>query len=213
MSAFKSEKLIPIAVADLGSVAEELARHFRQRNYQVECSQTAEGHWAVGITRGGLFKTVVGLKSALKVQIEARPKGTMVRAGAGIFGKQAAPTAITLLVAWPVALTQVWGIVREAGLDNEAVRVVEVSLTRAQRLEGTSAGSARAGFRPAETAPNGSPGRSGAATAAKAARAQPVGTDSPEEFCTGCSRQLEEGARFCAGCGQAVPAASPESGG
>jgi hypothetical protein len=134
----------------------------------------------------------------------------MVRAGAGIFGKQAAPTAITLLAVWPIGVTmglvQVWGIVREAGLDNEAVRVVELSLTRAQRLAGSSGGSANGQFRAPETVPNGSPGRFGAATAANTARAHPVQADSREGFCIGCGRRLEEGARFCAGCGQAVPA-------
>jgi hypothetical protein len=139
VSVFKSEKFIPIGVTDLTPVANELAAHFRQRNYQVECSQLSDGQWQVGITRGGTFKAIMGLKSALKIQLEAQPKGTMVRAGAGIFGKQAIPTAITLLVAWPVLITQVWGIVREAGLDDEAVRIVEVSLTRAQRLGGSPA--------------------------------------------------------------------------
>lgn len=193
MNIFKSETLIPVTVDDLGPVAEELAGHFKQRNYQVECSQTDDGHWEVGITRGGIFKTVVGLKSALKVQIEARPRGTMVRAGAGIFGKQAAASAISLFAAWPIGvpvlLAQAWGLIREAGLDNEAARVVELSLTRTQRLAGPS-------------------GRTEAAAAARTPEAPQARAESPGAFCTGCGRRLEEDARFCAGCGKAVQAAA-----
>ena len=63
MSVFKSETLIPISVTDLGPVAEELAEHFRNRNYQVECAETADQKWEVGITRGGKFKSIAGLKS------------------------------------------------------------------------------------------------------------------------------------------------------
>ena len=193
MNIFKSETLIPITVDDLGPVAEELAGHFKQRNYQVECSQTDDGHWEVGITRGGIFKTVVGLKSALKVQIEARPRGTMVRAGAGIFGKQAAASAISLFAAWPIGvpvlLAQAWGLIREAGLDNEAARVVELSLTRTQRLAGPS-------------------GRTEAADAARTPQVPQARTESAGAFCTGCGRRLEEAARFCAGCGKAVQAAA-----
>ncbi|HEV2451664.1 MAG TPA: zinc ribbon domain-containing protein [Streptosporangiaceae bacterium] len=218
MSIFKSEKLIPIAVSDLAPVAEELAGHFKQRNYQVECSQLDDGQWEVGITRGGVFKTVVGLKSALKIHLEGRPRGTMVRAGAGIFGKQAAPTAIALVAAWPIGLpvllAQVWGLVREAGLDDEAVRVVELSLTRAQRAARLSGDSADGGLRVPGAEPNGSPGSSGAA-AQEAARARPARPDSPGGpggFCTGCGRQLESDSRFCAGCGQAVAAASQPGG-
>lgn len=217
MKIFKSETLIPITVDDLAPVAEELAGHFKQRNYQVECSQTDDGHWEVGITRGGIFKTVVGLKSALKVQIETRPRGTMVRAGAGIFGKQAAATAITLFAAWPIGvpvlLAQSWGLIREAGLDNEAARVVEMSLTRAQRLAGAPGGGTNGESRARGTASDGSAGRSEAATAARTPQARAARTESPGAFCTACGRRLEEAARFCAGCGQAVSAASPEPSG
>lgn len=211
---FKSETLIPITVDDLAPVAEELAGHFKQRNYQVECSQTDDGHWEVGITRGGIFKTVVGLKSALKVQIEARPRGTMVRAGAGIFGKQATATAITLFAAWPIGLpvllAQAWGLIREAGLDNEAARVVELSLTRAQRLAG---GGSNGESRARGMASDGSPGRSEAAAAGRTPQAPPPRAESPTAFCTTCGRRLEETARFCAGCGTAVSAAAPEPSG
>lgn len=204
MSAFKSETLIPISVPDLNPVAQELADHFKQRNYQVTCIQATDTEWQVDITRGGVFKTVVGLKSAMKVQLEARPRGTMVRAGVGIFGKQAVPTAITLVIAWPVILPQIWGLIREAGLDNEAVRVVEVILTRTQRLghpgddavgpdqaRGQAAPTQNAAFAAAE------------ASTSAAASAGPGGSASSESFCTGCGTPLEASARFCPACGHA----------
>ena len=183
MSAFKSEKMIPISVPDLGPVARELAEHFKHRSYQVECTQSPDGMWEVGITRGNVFKAVVGLKSAMKVKLEACPQGTMVRARVGIFGKQAVPTAISVLVAWPVLLTQIWGMIREAELDNEAVRVVEVSLRRAQRLGGSPGG----GMQPPPGAPS-----------------------SAEAFCTGCGTRLDASSAFCGACGhpRAVAASS-----
>ncbi len=184
MSMFKSEKLIPVSLPDLEPVANELAGHFKQRDYQVEYAQLPSGEWQVGITRGGVFKAAVGLKSALKIQIEAYPSGTMVRAGAGIFGKQALPTTITLLVAWPVVLTQVWGLIREANLDDEAVSVVEASLMRHQRV---------GSFQDVPASPAGSPGPQRAAT-----------SPAQSAFCTSCGEELGVSARFCALCGQAV---------
>lgn len=191
MSMFKAEKFIPITVADYKPVAEELADHFKHRNYQVEFSQLPGGEWQVGVTRGGVFKAAVGLKSALKIQIEARPSGTMVRAGAGIFGKQAVPTAITMLVAWPVIFAQAWGLIREAGLDDEAVRVVEISLTRAQRA---------GDHFPADSGVSSSAAdRAGPDTARSGARS----TAPASAFCTSCGERMDESARFCPGCGQA----------
>jgi hypothetical protein len=177
MSLFKSERLIPVTAPDLAPVAAELAEHFRQRRYEVNCVQVGPAAWQVDITRGGMFKAAVGLRSALKIEIEGQAYGTMVRAGTGIFGQQAVPTMISMLVAWPVLLTQAWGLVQAAGLDDEAIKVVELSLTRGER---------------AGVTPDGQP----AASAGAAAPADPA-------FCTGCGSHIDATARFCPGCGQA----------
>ena len=184
---FKSEKFIPISVGDLEPVAQELKQHFEQRRYAVECAQVAPGTWEVGITRGGAFKAAVGLKSAMKVQIEGVDQGTMVRARVGIFGKQAIPTMITMLVMWQMIFVQAWEMIREAHLDDEAVQVVEVSLTRHHRAaaRGEAAGGSRQDdghlWPDADTA----------------ADSWPSG-----QVCTGCGGRLDESARFCPHCGQ-----------
>lgn len=179
MSVFKTEKMVPVTVPDLEPVIDELVSHFRQREYQVEKTHTDLQEWEVGITRGGMFKATFGLRTALKITVETRATGTMVRAGTGIFGKQAVPTALTMLVAWPVVFAQVWGLVRQAGLDDEAVRVVELSLTRIKRL-GDLGGELPAPDLPA--APDGT---------------QPT----PAMFCTGCGQGLGPQSRFCPQCG------------
>jgi hypothetical protein len=189
MSAFKSETLIPISVPDLGPVAQELAEHFKQRSYQVQCNQSPDGALHVDITRGGVFKAVVGLKSAMKVSLEACPQGTMVCARVGIFGKQAVPTAITMLVWWPAVFVQIGEIIREAGLDDEAVRVVEMILRRAQRL-GTSPGG---GIQVPPAAPS--------ATSRASVVAESGAPSSAEAFCTGCGMRLDASSAFCAACG------------
>ncbi len=213
MSVFKSEKVIPISVANLAPVAEELMGHFQQRNYDVNGTEVTDGAWEVGITRGGVFKAAVGLKTALKIQIEARPKGTLVRAGVGIFGRRAAPTAITLLVAWPVVLGQVWGLIRQAGLDDEAIRVVEVTLTRMSRLGGSTGGIGHDGHSgiggvaaPTSSVPNvpaAAAGGSAAASVEKSPGELAGLSPSGGGFCISCGRLLEPDARFCAHCGQA----------
>lgn len=50
---FKSEKFIPIGVADLAVVAEDLKAHFEQRRYEAGCTQVAPGTWEVEITGAG----------------------------------------------------------------------------------------------------------------------------------------------------------------
>jgi hypothetical protein len=74
------------------------------------------------------LKAIIGMKTALNIKIEPVANGTTVDAGVGIFGQQAIPTAITLLVFWPVIIAQVWNMAHESKLDEEALGVAEESL-------------------------------------------------------------------------------------
>jgi hypothetical protein len=191
VSVFKSEKLIWISVPDLTPVGHELVKHFQERGFEVTGEQNEQGGWDISITKGGVFKAVLGLKTALKVEIKSQPGATLIRAGTGIFGRQVVPTAITMLVAWPVLLSQVWGLIRQANLDDEAIRVVEVSLNRLSRL----------GSWPAEV----TPAPPGALPPHNPPLVEPAGpqmSGSVGSFCTNCGQLLSVDANFCAGCGQ-----------
>ena len=118
----------PIVVEDLAPVGQEVMRHFESQDYEVTEAHIPTGGVQVSIRRGGTFKAIIGMKTALNIRIEPEANGTTVEAGVGIFGQQAIPTAITLLVFWPVIIAQVWNMAQEAKLDEEALRVAEKSL-------------------------------------------------------------------------------------
>jgi hypothetical protein len=128
MGTFNSSKTFPYVVEDLAPVAQEVMDHFEQQDYEVTETNIPTGGVQVSIRRGGTFKAIIGLKTALNIKIEPVANGTTVDAGVGIFGQQAIPTAITLLVFWPVLVAQVWNMAQEANLDDEALRVAEESL-------------------------------------------------------------------------------------
>jgi hypothetical protein len=128
MGAFSSSRTVPYHVEDLAPVAQDVMRHFEQQDYEVTETHIPTGGTQVSIRRGGTFKAIIGMRSALNIRLEAEANGTRVEAGVGIFGQQAIPTAITLLVFWPVLIAQVWNMAQEAKLDEEALRVAEESL-------------------------------------------------------------------------------------
>ena len=116
------------SVEDVAPVAQDVMRHFESQDFEVTETNIPTGGVQVSIRRGGTFKAIIGLKTALNIKIEPVANGTTVEAGVGIFGQQAVPTAITLLVFWPVIIAQVWNMAQEAHLDEEALRVAEESL-------------------------------------------------------------------------------------
>jgi len=140
MAMFESSKILPIVLPDLTPVADETMDYFQKQGYEVASEPTITGGWAISITKGNLFKTVVGLKTALKISIEPSPMVTTVKADVGLFGTQAIPLAIGYLVFWPVLISQMWGMVRQAKLDDEAIGFVEASMkAHAPHAEGQTA--------------------------------------------------------------------------
>jgi hypothetical protein len=128
MGTFNSSKTVPYFVEDLAPVAQDVMRHFESQDFEVIETNIPAGGVQVSIRRGGTFKAIIGMKTALNIKIEPVANGTTVEAGVGIFGQQAIPTAITLLVFWPVLVAQVWNMAQEAKLDEEALGVAEESL-------------------------------------------------------------------------------------
>jgi hypothetical protein len=117
-------------------------------------------------------------------------------------------------VAWPVLLTQVWGLVREAGLDGEAVGVVEASLNRHQRVVSsqsgapTTGGASGADGAPTTGGASGADGADGAPSAdgssgADGAPSANGASAGAARYCSGCGGELGSSARFCPACGQA----------
>jgi hypothetical protein len=171
MKVFKAARYIPVSMADLTPVAEDLEKHFQVQDFEVHKERTIAGGWRVDISKGGIFKGVLGLKSALSVEIEPSGNGTEVTAGVGIFGQQAIPAAISMFIFWPVLVTQIWGMVRQSKLDDEAIDVVERSL---------------------ESFTKSSPGR---------ATAVGLHAQSGARFCTNCGQSLVGQGKFCPECG------------
>ena len=128
MGTFNSTKTFPYVVEDLAPVSRDVMDHFEGQDFEVTETNIPTGGVQVSIRRGGTFKAIIGMKTALNIKVEPVANGTTVDAGVGIFGQQAIPTAITLLVFWPVLVAQVWNMAQEANLDEEALRVAEESL-------------------------------------------------------------------------------------
>jgi hypothetical protein len=178
MGVFKSERRIWTEVTDLEPVAQHLASHFRAKGYEVMHQRTATGAWDIDITRSGVFRTISGMRTALKVRIEPNAGSVVARAGIGILGQQALPTVVSMVVFWPILVTQVWGAVQASKTDDEALRVIEEGLALAA---GGGMGAGTGGTAPIARAAGGGGG-----------------------FCGACGAG-HSGGRFCTNCGASIP--------
>lgn len=132
MGLFKTEKNIPIALSDLSPVANDIVQHFQRQGFVTTSQRALTGRCDITVSKGGIFAALIGTKRALKIEIVSRDKQTLAKAGVGIFGQHALALVIALLcdsVFWFLILAQIYGLVRQAQLDDEAIACIERSLT------------------------------------------------------------------------------------
>lgn len=125
MGAFKSKKIIYGDPSRIPYIAEEIRRLFMSEGFEVRIIDPNKGN-EIYITKGGLFKAALGLRSALKVIMKPNREDNIdFEAGISIVKQQLIPTILTVCVFSPVVIAQIWGMVRQSKLDEKAIEIAE----------------------------------------------------------------------------------------
>ena len=125
MGTFNTHKIISADASLIPSMANKITNHFKAEGYESDVKVSDLGTYDISLTKGGMFKAVLGLKTALKITLKPEANGVSFDAGIGIFGQQLIPALIMYFVAWPVLLTQIWGMVQQSNLDDTALFLAE----------------------------------------------------------------------------------------
>ena len=125
MSTFSKHQTISASPLLIPDMAEAICREFRRDGHEVCVENLYSGGKDISITKGGAFKAVLGMKTALKVTLQPRGDSVLFDANVGIFGQQAIPTVISMLVFWPVLITQISGLIMQSQMDDRAFAAAE----------------------------------------------------------------------------------------
>ena len=125
MATFNTTKLLNGNPSLIPTIADRIVQEFQLEGFTAKSDSYAGGMYDISLAKGGVFKAVMGMKSALKVTMSPEGDQICFKAGVGIFGQQAIPSAITLLVFWPPIITQIWGLVKQSKLDDKALAIAE----------------------------------------------------------------------------------------
>lgn len=174
MSMYKTKKLLPASASQIPAMAESIRADFAANGYDVKIEMTSNSGCDISLSKGGMFKAVLGLRTALKINMVPMSNGVMFNAGIGIFGQQVIPLAVAWFVAWPVLITQIWGAVQQSKLDERALADAERVIL-------------------------GSPQNYAPQPTAFTSTSNPV-----SNFCTNCGTPISTGAKFCPNCGNKI---------
>lgn len=125
MATFNTTKFLNGNPSLIPTIADRIVQQFQLEGFTAKCDSYSGDVYDISLAKGGAFKAIMGMKSALKVTMSPEGNGINFKAGVGLFGQQAIPSAISLLVFWPVLITQVWGLVQQAKLDDKALAIAE----------------------------------------------------------------------------------------
>lgn len=125
MATFSTKKILYGSTSLIPTIANRIQEEFQNDGYEVATDALSSGGYDISITKGGVFKAVLGMKTALKVTLLPQGSNINFEAGAGIWGQQAIPTVISMLFFWPVLITQIWGMVEQSKLDNKALDIAK----------------------------------------------------------------------------------------
>lgn len=112
------------------AIASEVAEELKCEGYETAIEELAGNKMELSICKGGIFGTITGMKTALKITFAPMGEKFKVDCKAGIFGQQAVPTAISMLLFSPVVFTQVWGLIKQSKLDNHVLNRVDAAVRR-----------------------------------------------------------------------------------
>lgn len=182
MGTFNSEKTLCGNPKYISAIGKTICDIFGRDGYETCMNELVTGGVDISISKGGLFKAIIGMKSALKISIVPQNDNIFIKAGVGIFGQQAVPTIITMALFWPLIITQVWGLIRQSKLDDKAIEIAEAELSRLEIMDRMNP--------TLDDDPNNIPSGS-----------EVLFAKSKPKFCTNCGNPIEEGSRFCSKCG------------
>lgn len=126
MAFFSTEKVLNGNPSLIPIIADRIVNNFQMQGFTAKSDSYAGGVNDISLSKGNVFKAVLGMKSALKVTLTPNGNSIHIKAGVGIFGQQAIPTAITMFAFWPVLIPQIWGMVQQAKLDDKAIAIAEL---------------------------------------------------------------------------------------
>ena len=125
MATYSKRQLLMASASKIPQIAEAIRKDFEIDGFEVNIDTLMSGGRDISVTKGNLFKAVLGMRSALKITLTPQSDGVLFDANVGIFGQQAIPAVITMFFFWPVLITQIWGLVEQSNLDDRALAAAE----------------------------------------------------------------------------------------
>lgn len=127
MSTFTSCKSYPATATFIPFAVERIRTHFSSDGFHVDQKAGACNKTVLEVTKANLFTHAVGLRQGLKITLGNESGNITVEVRGTVLKNQMLASAISLFIAWPVIIPQIIGMIRQSGLDEKAIHVIDAA--------------------------------------------------------------------------------------
>jgi len=128
--AFSSTRIFNVSPNLIQPIAEDVAKQLIAEGYDVQVEPSLGNDVHISLSKGGMFKKVLGLQTALNVMLSDQGDSVKAEATVGIFKQQAIPTMIMLFITWPVIVTQIVGLIKQSKLDDHIMELIDSAISQ-----------------------------------------------------------------------------------
>lgn len=125
MSVFNEKKIVYGYVDNIEDVLNDVKTYFESKKFEVHI-ENDQNTGFISITKGGIFKTVTGLKVALNTSLKKQTDSIFVESKLGAFGSKVAVLLVGVyVIAWPLAVSAALGMIMQTNLNKEMMEQIE----------------------------------------------------------------------------------------
>lgn len=124
MGRFESSTLFNAPQEFIPVACRKIKSEFEADGFDYAVKTESFNKTVVLVTKGNLVKQAIGLKQGLEITFKPECGMVSVNARGTVIKDQAIATILSMLVAWPVVIAQIIGLVNQSKLDEMAIETV-----------------------------------------------------------------------------------------
>lgn len=128
MGRFESSTIINAPQEFIPVACRKIRSAFEAEGFEYSIKTESFNKTVVLITKGNLVKQAVGLKQGLEITFVPGNGSISVAAKGTVIKDQAIATALSMLVARPVLIAQIIGLINQSKLDERVIETVKLAL-------------------------------------------------------------------------------------
>lgn len=125
MSTFTSRKSYDASATFIPFAANRISEFFSADGFEINQKPGACNKTILEVTKSNLIKSAVGLRQGIEITLENEGGRIAVEVRGTVLKNQLIASTLSFCFFWPVIIPQIIGMIKQSGLDDKAIGVID----------------------------------------------------------------------------------------